>query len=357
MYAEESKKNTSKKVIKIVLIILGAIILFVGGFALFLVITAYRPDDVTPLEFTQSTREISADNLISIVTLNTGYASLDKDATFYMDGGEGVLAESKEKVEENIAGINRTLELLPADFYFLQEVDNDSTRAYHVNQTNAYLPDMTTRIYAQNHLCKWIPSPLPMLGKVDSGLLLLTNCKITSSERISLPDTKTGLEKLCYLKRCLQVSRAPIADSDKELVLINLHMEAYTSDKLRKKQLNILMNLLTEERNKGNYVIAGGDFNTTFPNTTKKYPLQEGLWAPSAFDKNSLPEGFSFKFDRKSPTCRLTNIPNENREDLALYVIDGFIVSDNVDVDSVMTLDFDFVNTDHNPVMMYFRLK
>ena len=32
------------------------------------------------------------------------------------------------------------------------------------------------------------------------------------------------------------------------------------------------------------------------------------------------------------------------------YVIDGFIVSPNVTVDTVETLDFGFRNSDHNPV-------
>lgn len=353
MYDKKSKKN---KVFKIILIVLGVLVLLLGGFALFLLIAAYRPDDVTPLEFTQASRELPKGEKLSIVTLNTGYACLDETETFFMDDGEGVRPDSKEIVQENIDGIGRMLELLPADFYFLQEVDNDSTRSYHLNQTNAYLPKTTTRIYAQNHLCKWIPYPLPMIGKVDSGLLMLTNYKVTSSERISLPETKTGLEALCYLKRCLQVSRTPIEGSDKELVLINLHMEAYTSDKARQKQLNVLWKILKEEQAKGNYVIAGGDFNTTFPNTTKKYPLHEGLWTPSSFTKKDVPEGYSFKFDKKAPTCRLTNIPFTDRENHPLYVIDGFIVSDNISVDSVITLDFNFRYTDHNPVMMYFSL-
>ena len=37
-------------------------------------------------------------------------------------------------------------------------------------------------------------------------------------------------------------------------------------------------------------------------------------------------------------------------------MIDGFIVSDNVQVESVETMDEGFVFSDHNPVCLRFRL-
>ena len=39
------------------------------------------------------------------------------------------------------------------------------------------------------------------------------------------------------------------------------------------------------------------------------------------------------------------------------YLIDGFIVSDNIEVETLKTLDRGFVNSDHNPVYMTFTLK
>ena len=40
-----------------------------------------------------------------------------------------------------------------------------------------------------------------------------------------------------------------------------------------------------------------------------------------------------------------------------VYVLDGFIVSENVNVESVDVLNVDFANTDHQPVRMTVRLK
>ena len=42
--------------------------------------------------------------------------------------------------------------------------------------------------------------------------------------------------------------------------------------------------------------------------------------------------------------------------DFQFYMIDGFIVSDNLEVSSVETMDLGFANSDHNPVLLRVRL-
>lgn len=65
------------------------------------------------------------------------------------------------------------------------------------------------------------------------------------------------------LDRCYSVSRIP-ADGGKELVVYSVHMSAYgNSDEIREGQTSMLFNDMKEERQKGNYVICGGDFYTT----------------------------------------------------------------------------------------------
>ena len=46
-----------------------------------------------------------------------------------------------------------------------------------------------------------------------------------------------------------------------------------------------------------------------------------------------------------------------DKDTFQYYVIDGFIVSSNIEVQSVETRDLGFVNTDHNPVLMECVLK
>ena len=72
-----------------------------------------------------------------------------------------------------------------------------------------------------------------------------------------------------------------------------------------------------------------------------------------------LPEGWSYAYDLSVPSCRLLNQPYDpaDAEDTQHYVIDGFILSPNVTLESVETLDEGFTASDHNPVLLRVTLK
>ena len=80
--------------------------------------------------------------------------------------------------------------------------------------------------------------------------------------------------------------------SDKELVLINLHLEAYDDGDAKQIQTEELLKLLTTEYEKGNYCIAGGDFNQTFSEVdATKYPLiDSSYWQAGTLSSDILPE-------------------------------------------------------------------
>ena len=67
-----------------------------------------------------------------------------------------------------------------------------------------------------------------------------------------------------------------------------------------------------------------------------------------------LPEGWQFAYDDSSPTCRLLDKPYT--EDCQTYVIDGFILSPNVQLQAVSTVNLDFACSDHNPVKLEITL-
>ena len=197
------------------------------------------------------------------------------------------------------------------------------------------------------------------MGKVQSGLLLMSRYTMTGSERISLPCPFSWPIRTCNLKRCLMVNRIPVADSDKELVVIDLHLEAYDSGEGKIAQTKALLGVLEEERAKGNYVIAGGDFNQCFSNTDRSaYPVFTGMWQPGEIDAGDFGGDFSLLMHPSVPTCRSLDRPltGADPEGFQFYMIDGFVVSANVRADSVETLDRGFVCTDHSPVRMTFTL-
>lgn len=350
----------SKYVWKIGLGLVLAGLILVIGLVGYLTVTEYNPAYAENADRGSANRsEAIVGRSLSIVTFNTGYGALGADADFFMDGGQGVLPEDQTLVEGNVKGIEGILDVSDADFIFLQEVDKDAQRSFGTNQWLQYehsLKDYESR-FALNYSCDYVPYPFtePM-GKIQSGLATYSRYDIVSATRFSLPNGFTWPNRVANLKRCLLVTRIPLEDSEQQLVLINIHMEAYDEGNVRDEQLRQLTDLMKEEYSKGNFVIAGGDFNSIFPGCDSYEIKDPELWTPGRLDHPAA--GFRYMYDESNPTCRLLNQPYDpDSEATQYYVIDGFLVSPNITVDRIETLDYEFIYSDHNPVRMDFTLK
>ena len=364
----QKKRSTARKVLhvfavigKYLLALVIAAVIAVAGLFIYLTLAEYNP---AYAELAQRGAVTASEKLdkqsFSILTMNTGYGALGEDADFFMDGGTGVRGESEAQVRNNMLGIEAIVRSTDADFVFLQEVDTDSDRSFELNQWLQYeydLEDYETR-FALNYSCDYVPYPIPeTIGKVQSGIATFSRYDISSATRYSLPCPFTWPTRIANLKRCMLVTRIPLDDGDgKELVLVNFHLEAYDDGEGKLAQTEQLMDYLLAEYEKGNYVIAGGDFNQCFPGTQDTYPLKPtSEWAAGQLDR--LPTGWKYACDDSTPTCRLLNQPYDPASPLTqYYVIDGFIVSPNLNVDSVRTLNEGFVYSDHNPVLMEITL-
>ncbi len=352
-----------KKSLKVLLVILGIIVLFVAAFFLWLSVKEYNPEPIIDIKVEENSRLTGLSPYegqhISIISWNIGYGGLGKDSDFFMDGGENVAAADQAGVTTNMLGIYKTLyDDYSADIYMLQEVDQESTRTYDINERE-YL-GIYHSTYALNYSCPYVPFPLPPIGKVNSGLLTTSLYDISHAERQSLPCPFSWPVSTANLKRCLLVSYIPIENSNKNLVIINLHLEAYDSGEGKIAQTKQLREFIQSEYEKGNYVIAGGDFNQSFPGGFDKYAnMHADLWAPGNLDEDIMPEGWTLAYDLSTPTCRLLNQPYnpDDTEGTQYFVIDGFILSPNIQLNSVETLDLDFEYSDHNPVTLDITLK
>ena len=352
------------KIVKWVLVVLLTIALLIGGVLGHLTIVEYRPaySEMPERGNYESGRSVPR-GTVRILTMNTGYAGLDRDTDFFMDGGKSVNPDSAERVKHNMAGIEDVLLLKKPDVILLQEVDTDSKRTFGIDQWRQYEYDLGNyeSRYAMNYSCEYVPYPLPTIGKVHSGLATYSLYDIDSATRYSLPTPFKWPLRIANLKRCLLVTRLPIEgkteDSVKqELVIVNLHLEAYDDGEGKEAQTAMLLQLLQDEYAKGNYVIAGGDFNQSFPDGTDRYPIASGAdWTPGTL--GDLPAGWRYAWDSAAPTCRLLNQPySAGSSGTQFYVIDGFILSPNVEPVSVRTQDAEFAVTDHNPVVLEARL-
>lgn len=343
--------------------VLLSIIVIVGGFLVFASATTLKVKDKEEMPIKgEITNKINRNNSIELLTWNIGYGALDERQDCYWDGGKGVVGESKEVVEQNVTAIRNKISELNPDIFLIQEVDFDSKRSYHIDEL-ALLEDLFLEqgygdSFARNFKAGIVPLPLyNITGKVDAGIATFSKFAVTKSTRIQLPIPFSWPMKLFNLKRCLLVERLPIEGSDKELIIVNLHLEAYDDGEGKAKQLALLMDLLQEEYDKGNYVIAGGDFNQTFSTTDyQKYPKLND-WVCPVIEAEKYP-AFTFIMDDTYPTCRSLYKPYDtsDKDTHQYYMIDGFIVSNNITINHLETLDLGFKNTDHNPVRMSIKL-
>lgn len=355
------KHKPIKIILSVFLALIALIIAFVCCFLIFASATSLKVQDTEKAEISGSAKQsISTESPITLLSWNVGYGALDEREDCYWDGGTGVYGESEETVNANLAALKSGIKELNPDVIFLQELDVNSKRSYYINEFEAFQQAFTSDEYsgtfARNFKAGCVPLPLySMTGRVEAGIATFSAFSVSEAERIQLPIPFSWPMSTVNLKRCLLVNRLPIDGSDKELVLINLHLEAYDDGEGKAKQLAMLMDLMQTEYDKGNYVIAGGDFNQTFSNSGYEAYPQITSWECPVIEAEDYPD-FSFKMDGTYPTCRSLDKPyydaDKDAGDFQYWVLDGFIVSNNITITRFETMNYGFKNTDHNPVVM-----
>ena len=352
------KKHRALKIVLIcVASLLTLVIAFVGGFLIFASATTLKVKDVEEMAINNNqSLKVDKSQDITLLTWNAGYGALDEKQDCYWDGGKGVIGESKDKVVDNLDNITSKIKEINPDIFFMQELDISSKRSYYINELIVVRGESLnyTDSYACNFKAGFIPVPLyQFTGQVEAGIASFSKYQVNAATRIQLPIPFKWPVSLLNLKRCLLINRTPIEGSDKLLVTINLHLEAYDDGEGKAKQLKQLMDIMQEEYDQGNYVIAGGDFNQTFSNVDlSKYPKMND-WVCPIIDVEQYPD-FKFNMDEATPTCRSlykTYFDND-KTNFQYYMLDGFITSNNIQVNEIKTIDLGFKNTDHNPVTM-----
>ena len=363
-----------KTVSKIIIILIILVALVVAGYVIYLSKTYYRIEDNQTLEIENNSSKILETNTqYSALTYNIGFGAYTPTYDFFMD--EGIMADgtktqgthakavSKESAQNATDGSAALVKSLDADFTLMQEVDTDSDRSYHINQKQVISDNLSDRAttYAINlHTANLVYPPSDPIGVMNSGILTLSRYKISSSVRRSYPIATDFPTKFFDLDRCFDVMRIPVQGTDKELVLINSHMSAYDEGGYyRAQQLQLITSVLKEESDKGNWVIAGGDWNHALCDSKDMYPSkqQQPEWLVK-FDESALPQGFSIvkaSNIEDVATCRDSDIPYEKGVTYC-STVDGFIVSSNVSA-SAQNIDNGFEYSDHNPVKLSFILK
>ena len=355
-----------KKLLKAILVIILAAVVIAALYAGYLFISFHRIGDNTELAVSggsASAAKPETGKTYKIVSWNIGFGAYEDDYGFFMDGGTQSWAWSKDRLEINLNDIVKTIKKNSADFYYIQEVDFDSTRSYHVDERD-YMKqafDGAWYTFAQNYDSPFLMYPITQPhGASRAGLMVFSNYKIDSAIRRELP-IESGITKFLDLDRCYSVNRVPAANG-KELVLINFHLSAYTSDgKIANEQLKLVLDVMKEEYAKGNYVIAGGDFNKDILGDSSKYFGKSDIeytWAQPIPD--GMFDGYPVKLvaplNEASPVPSCRNADGPYHEGQYVLTIDGFMITDNIKAVGSNVIDTKFEYSDHNPVYMEFVL-
>lgn len=302
-----------RRILKGFLILVAVIVSVFVAFLGISSLNEWKPKAVEEAEVTKKgiANEVKLGRTYKMLSWNIGYGGLDKSRDFFMDGGEGVMPDDKIEIEENMTGIIEKIKSEKADFNILQEVDRGSKRTFKLDE-RALLDKklMDNSAYADNYKACYVPYPLPKtIGQIRAGQQTSSEYTLTNNKRISLPVPFSWPVRMFNLKRCLLVSETPIDGSSRKLVIVNLHLEAYDDGQGKIAQTKSLMDFVDKEYKKGNYVIAGGDWNQSFAAQIDHmpYPKEKSLWRPGVIDLPKELKEWQLIYDGETPSCRLNN--------------------------------------------------
>jgi endonuclease/exonuclease/phosphatase family metal-dependent hydrolase len=289
-----------------------------------------------------------AGEVLSITVWNLGYGGLGRESDFVSDGGEHLFPPSRAAVRGNVAAINELVGREQADVIVFQEIAHGGPVNYWVDLKGTLDRTLAARssVFFADFKTRLMPWPLAM----THGQAIYSNYLIDGADVVPLPAEDTAIFGV-KRRYASVVARIPIEGRAHGWTIASVHLAAFDPDAaVRTRQLHELLAWAQREYESGQHVVLAGDWNfqiaeTNFPNTTEERFL---FWL-FPFPQNELPSGWRIGADATVPSVR-TNyqpyVPGENY----VTTIDGFIVSPNVEIESLAGVDLGFENTDHQPV-------
>ena len=323
------------------------------------VATDYQPEPVSELIVSSHLPDTLPDSVFTFLSWNIGYCGLGKEMDFFYDGGE-MIHPKKQQVEKYTKQVLDFLQSqTTTDFFLLQEVDKNSKRTQKQNQKKLIENRLNSNSsFGYNYKVKFVPIPLfNPLGRVEMGQINMSKVRPVSSQRHSFYAAYSWPKRLFMLDRCFVVSRF-LLKNQKELVVVNTHNSAYDSaGKLREQEMPVIRDFMVEEYKKGNYVVAGGDWNQNpesyDPDSLKTHFVPMGI---EKLDFSVFPPDWNLVFDKNLPTNRSLDFPL-TKEKTKVTVIDFFILSPNIQAEEICVIKQNFEFSDHEPVFLKVSLK
>lgn len=351
------KRSIISRILRWLIFTISSIIVLFGGFLGYMTLKDYKPKSVEEIKIEGDGKGTSLDgSTFTLITWNIGYGGLGAEQDFFFDGGKNVRPD-KKLYEKYINGISRVLlGFNGVDFILLQEVDRGSKRSYFNDQvpivSNA-LPDYYYG-FATNYKTHFVPQPITQpYGKCYGGIMTLSRFKPDMANRFSLAQDASWPTGLFMLKRCYMEFRYKLSDG-KELVVINQHLSAYDDGTVKQQQMDTLKIKLQQEFSKGNYVIVGGDWNQFPPDFNPNLSGADGVKGMNV-PQDYPDKGWQWVYDPNVMTNRKLNVPFVKGKTEEV-IIDYYLLSPNLTVESIQGVDLNFEFSDHQPVMIKLSL-
>jgi len=177
---------------------------------------------------------------------------------------------SQDDVIPHLDAVVAKINEIKPDILLLQEVDINSKRTSYINELQ-YILDHTYFNYAA-YVPEWRAQYIPSdgLGRMDMGLAILSPWPINNAKRVQLAlrSDQSSIEVYFYLRSCM-ITAAIQIPGFQELSVVNIHASAFATDDTKHKHYQELKTKLDEINAAGGYFLAGGDFNTLPPGSTK----------------------------------------------------------------------------------------
>jgi hypothetical protein len=246
------------------------------------------------------------------------------------------------------------------DFILFQEIDRLSKRSYNIDQRRVVdsLFPQHARCFVNNHNVLFVPVPLRQpYGEISAGMETISATYPLESMRYALEKKEHFLKKLFTADLCC-ISNYYRLRNGKSLIVINVYNASSSRTAEKQKLTQSIIALMITEYEKGNYVLAGGNWDITplassdtaftIPDTT--------FFNHNDFLTKFLPNDWEICFDPSRPTTRSMSAPYQP-DSTPVAITDFFIVSPNIRVLETKTIPLDFKCSPHNPVQMTFAFK
>lgn len=325
-----------KRITKILFILIALLTLCLTVFFFWASAPNLEAETYSQLILNNHSSPKNSDSIYSIVTYNIGYLS----------GMTNNLAVEKPKkmFDDNLQKVISETKKINPDIIAFQEIDYHASRSYDVNQETEIAK------LGYNYVAKgvnwderYVPFPYwpPSLhfGKTVSGQSILSKYLLKDYERIVLDRVADApfYRDALYLDRLAQVAKVVL--EKKEVVLINVHLEAFDGDTRQKQFRYVVDSLFKRYKNKYPTILLG-DFNS--PARDEKAVIKELFLMDDVGNAAFDPKNPANTFDTKSLYQRIDYIFYTKN---TIEYVDGRVLNE-------------FGQTsDHLPVMMRFKLK